>query len=276
MTGSRAVVLSLVASSLASLGLVALYVIGGNPQAEGILLGLALGGLGAAFVIWSITLLDAPVEVEERHPLRSDGAKPSTAEAREAGDVTRRTFLTRLLLGAGGLLAAALAIPVLSLGPQPGRSLFRTAWSAGARLAGPDGAPIRPDDLVLDSVRTVFPQDRVGTADAATLLIRVRPEDLRLPAERAAWAPGGVIGYSKICTHAGCPVGLYRAQDHALLCPCHQSTFDVLEGARPTSGPAARPLPQLPITVDEEGYLVAMSDFPEPIGPSFWDVTHDA
>lgn len=111
MTGSRAVVLSLVASSLASLGLVALYVIGGNPQAEGILLGLALGGLGAAFVIWSITLLDAPVEVEERHPLRSDGAKPSTAEAREAGDVTRRTFLTRLLLGAGGLLAAALAIP---------------------------------------------------------------------------------------------------------------------------------------------------------------------
>jgi ubiquinol-cytochrome c reductase iron-sulfur subunit len=94
-----------------------------------------------------------------------------------------------------------------------------------------------------------------------------------LPGERAAWAPEGCVGYSKICTHAGCPVGLYRSEAHQLLCPCHQSTFDVLRGAVPVFGPAARPLPQLPMEVDADGYLVARGDFHEPVGPSFWNVT---
>ncbi|HYP22826.1 MAG TPA: Rieske (2Fe-2S) protein, partial [Actinomycetota bacterium] len=90
--------------------------------------------------------------------------------------------------------------------------------------------------------------------------------------EGAEWAPEGCVGYSKICTHAGCPVGLYRAQAHELLCPCHQSTFDVLRGAVPTFGPADRPLPQLPRGVDDEGVLIALGDFPEPVGPGFWNL----
>jgi ubiquinol-cytochrome c reductase iron-sulfur subunit len=120
----------------------------------------------------------------------------------------------------------------------------------------------------------VLPEGEVGHADSQTLIIRVRPEDLQLAADRRDWAPDGVVAYSKICTHAGCPVGLYRAQAHELLCPCHQSTFDVLRGAVPVFGPAARPLPQLPLEVDDEGYLVARGDFPEPVGPSFWNMTH--
>ena len=142
-------------------------------------------------------------------------------------------------------------------------------------MVGEDGAPIRPADLSFGTVRTVFPDGAVGTPDAATLLLRIRPSDLQLEGERATWAPEGAIGYSKICTHAGCPVGLYRATDHALLCPCHQSTFDVLRGAVPVFGPAARPLPQLPMGVDADGYLVALGDFPEPVGPAFWNLTHN-
>jgi ubiquinol-cytochrome c reductase iron-sulfur subunit len=272
----RAITVVLLASILASLGLLVLYVfLGGNPQAEGVLLAIALGGFGAAIVIWAIGLMRAPTESEPRHPLRSpEEVHEATGAALDIEAITRRRFLVRLLGGAGAILAAALVLPAFSLGPQPGRSLFRTAWRAGARVVGEDGQPIRPGDLVEGAVRTVYPDGAVGHADSQTLLIRVRAGELQLPAAREAWAPDGVVGYSKICTHAGCPVGLYRAEQHALLCPCHQSTFDVLRGAVPTFGPAARPLPQLPLEVDADGYLVARGDFPEPVGPSFWNMTH--
>jgi ubiquinol-cytochrome c reductase iron-sulfur subunit len=272
----RAITVALLASVLASAGLLLLYVfIGGNPQVEGVLLAIALGGFGAAIVIWAIGLLRAPTESEPRHPLRSsEEVHEATEAALDIDAITRRRFLVRLLGGAGAILTAALVLPAFSLGPQPGRSLFRTAWRAGSRVVGEDGQPIRPGDLVEGAVQTVYPDGAIGDADSQTLLIRVRAGELQLPAARVAWAPEGALAYSKICTHAGCPVGLYRAEQHALLCPCHQSTFDVLRGAVPTFGPAARPLPQLPLEVDADGYLVARSDFPEPVGPSFWNMTH--
>jgi ubiquinol-cytochrome c reductase iron-sulfur subunit len=271
----RAIVAALGVSMLASLGLIVLYALGGGAQLEGILLALALGGVGAAIVIWAIALLAAPIEVEERHSLESSGEERAGArDALDPEQISRRRFLVRLLGGASAVLGAALVLPALSLGPEPGRDLFRTGWRAGSRVVDANGTPIRPGDLPLGSVQTVFPSGEVGRPDSQTLLIRVRAEDLRLDAGRADWAPQGAIGYSKICTHAGCPVGLYRAEEHALLCPCHQSTFDVLRGAVPIFGPAARPLPQLPLEVDGDGYLVARGDFPEPVGPGFWDMTH--
>jgi ubiquinol-cytochrome c reductase iron-sulfur subunit len=274
--GERWVAIAFSVSLLASLGLVAtFFFFETQPQLEGVLLALALGGIGVGIAVWANGLLDAPERSEAQHPLASSEEERRDAEAAlELDGITRRSFLVKLLGGAGAVLVAALALPALALGPRPGRSLFRTAWSPGARVVDASGAPIRPDDLPLDSVRTVFPEGHVGAPDAQTLLIRVRPEDLKLGPERTAWAPDGVVGYSKVCTHAGCPVGLYRAEQHALLCPCHQSTFDVREGARPIFGPAARPLPQLPMDVDAEGYLVARGDFPEPVGPSFWNLTH--
>ncbi|MDP9273194.1 MAG: ubiquinol-cytochrome c reductase iron-sulfur subunit [Chloroflexota bacterium] len=275
MRAERAIVAALGVSILASLGLIVLYALGGGAQLEGILLALALGGVGAAIVIWAIALLPAPIEVEERHSLESTGEERAGArEALDPEQISRRRFLVRLLGGASAVLGAALVLPALSLGPEPGRDLFRTGWRAGSRVVDANGTPIRPGDLPLGSVQTVFPSGEVGRPDSQTLLIRVRAEDLRLAAGRADWAPQGAIGYSKICTHAGCPVGLYRAEEHALLCPCHQSTFDVLRGAVPIFGPAARPLPQLPLEVDGDGYLVARGDFPEPVGPGFWDMTH--
>jgi ubiquinol-cytochrome c reductase iron-sulfur subunit len=273
---ARAITLALLASMVASAGLLVVYIGDlGGAQVEGLLLTVALGGVGTAIVIWAIALLAGPLEAHERPVLTSSvEQRESVEEAFDIETITRRRFLVRLLAGAGSFLAVALALPAFSLGPQPGRDLFVTAWRRGVRVVGEEGKPIRPDDLEPDSVRTVFPQGSVGRPDSQTMLIRLKPGDLRLPGDRAAWAPDDCVAYSKVCTHAGCPVGLYRAEDKVLICPCHQSTFDVPGGADPIFGPAARPLPQLPMELDAEGYLVALGDFPEPVGPSFWNLTH--
>jgi len=101
--------------------------------------------------------------------------------------------------------------------------------------------------------------------------MRLNPESLKPSAGREDWSYNGIVAYSKICTHVGCPVALYEQQTHHLLCPCHQSTFDLTQECKVIFGPASRPLPQLPIAVDAEGYLVATSDFKEPVGPSYWE-----
>ena len=161
--------------------------------------------------------------------------------------------------------------PIRSLGPAPGNTLLRTPWRRGRRAITEDGRAVRARDVPLDGLVTVFPAGHPDSADGQVVLMRVRPERLHLPPERADWAPNGLIAYSKVCTHAGCPVGLFEPSTGQLLCPCHQSAFDVLDGAQPVFGPAARALPQLPIAIDDEGYVVAQSDFHEPIGPSFWN-----
>jgi ubiquinol-cytochrome c reductase iron-sulfur subunit len=153
-------------------------------------------------------------------------------------------------------------------------------WKKGTRLAkDPDGTPIKASDVTLGSVFHVIPagleelhHDKLNEkAKAAVLLVRVDPSELIETEERKSWSYDGIVAYSKICTHVGCPVALYEQQTHHLLCPCHQSTFDLVDGCKVIFGPAARPLPQLPITVDAEGYLIAQSDFNEPVGPSFWE-----
>ncbi|HYP24271.1 MAG TPA: Rieske (2Fe-2S) protein, partial [Actinomycetota bacterium] len=259
MNPQRTASVAFAVSIAASLALVGVYWAGGDAQAEGVLLGLALGGLGIGVVVWATRLMDSPVETEEREELASPPAVVD--DPGDAGEeVARRSFLVRMLAAAGGTLAAALAIPSLSLGPRPGQSLFRTAWAKGVRVVDSEGRALKPVDLVADSVTTVYPEGDVGSEDAQTLVVRVEERLLELPGEGSEWAPEGCVGYSKICTHAGCPVGLYRAQAHELLCPCHQSTFDVLRGAVPTFGPADRPLPQLPLGLDDEGYLIALCD----------------
>ena len=276
MRPERVVALAFTASVLASIGLLVVYVMGGDAQVQGTLLGFALGGLGLGVVVWATRLLHEDEVIEERPDLTSSPEAVDAAErVLEDPDISRRSLLVRLLLGASGTLAAALAIPALSLGPRPGQSLFKTRWTEGARLVDLDGNPVRLSAVQPGAVQTVFPEGEVGAADAQTLLLKVDDADLQLPEGREGWAPEGVLAYSKICTHAGCPVGLYRAESHELLCPCHQSTFNVLTGAEPTFGPADRPLPQLPLDVDDEGFLIATGDFSEPVGPGFWNVQQD-
>ena len=111
----------------------------------------------------------------------------------------------------------------------------------------------------------------VEKAKASIIIVRMDPDEITPLEGREKWTVDGIICYSKICTHVGCPISLYERTTHHLLCPCHQSTFDLGDAGRVVFGPAARALPQLPLTVDDEGYLVARSDFTEPVGPSFWE-----
>ena len=272
----RRTAIALAVATVAGVGLFVVYFAGGQTQIEGILFAIAFGGLGVALGIWANHLLDAREVVEERHELTSGPAGRQAFEAALAEEVgpvlARRSLLVKLLAGAGGALGLALLLPVLSLGPAPGRSLKVTPWARGKRLVDEEGELVTLRSVPEDGFITVFPEGSDHAADAQALLIHVREGSLRLPPDRLAAVPEGThVAYSKICTHAGCPVGLYRAESQSLLCPCHQSQFDVADGAKPFFGPAARPLPQLPLGVDNEGVLIALGDFYEPVGPAFWD-----
>ena len=135
-----------------------------------------------------------------------------------------------------------------------------------------DGREVTVDDLEVGGVLTVFPKGFIGSSPDQVILIRLSDtlQPLTSPG-RTDWGVAGYVAYSKMCTHLGCPVGLYQEQTQQLVCPCHQSIFNVLAGAVPEFGPAPRPLPQLPITVDANGYLRAKGGFDQAVGPGFWE-----
>jgi ubiquinol-cytochrome c reductase iron-sulfur subunit len=261
-------------TGLSALGLAGVYLAGGQPQVEGTLLFVALGSLGLGFVVLARYLLPGNEVTGDREEMGSSPAEREAVEASfERGDaqLVRRTFLLRMLAFAGGSLGLAALFPLNSLGPHPTDSLLHTSWRGGSRVVTLDGRPVRLGDLEVDGDLTVFPEGHVDDALAQTILINVGRAPQRVRKGRQTWSQNGYVAYSKVCTHAGCPVGLYRSTSHELLCPCHQSTFAVLDGCRPVFGPATRPLPQLPLAVDPEGYLIAQSDYTEPVGPGYWN-----
>ncbi len=239
-------------------------------------LSLLLGGIG--LVWWSRSAMPDEDAIEERGDLASsadDRAELAATFAGGARSISRRRLLVGSLVAIAGAYTALGLSLLRSFAAEPDPILRHTSWQRGSRLVTSEGTPLKAEEVRVGTVATVYPEAHVGEADAQTLLIRVRPDQLALPPERASWAVNGSVAYSKVCTHAGCPVGLYQEEENLLLCPCHQSTFDVLRGAVPTSGPAARPLPQLPIEVDDEGYLVAQDDYATPVGPGFWNMRSD-
>jgi len=249
----------------------------------GLTMGAALAFLGVGIVLWAKKLMPHEVATQGRHGGASDPVDAQTAGGTimagfERTGLARHNIVRRSLLGAAGALGLLALMPLGGLIKNPGRGdeLMKTSWADGIRLVRDDGTPIRPADMLPGSLETVFPAVGGGNrqADAATMLIRLRREqvdELRLEPGREAFVYQDFIAYSKICTHAGCPVSLYEQETGRILCPCHQSQFIVTQGARPVFGPAARPLPQLPIGLDDEGFFVARSDYPEPVGPSFWN-----
>ena len=259
-------------SSAGAVALAVVYLRGGQPQLEGLFLSVALGGIACGLVIWGNRLLPQGPFVDNRHDLPSPAEEVQAAEddLEQGGTLTRRKMMFRSLGAAVSGLGLAALFPIRSLGPNPGRDLSHTPWHDGVRLITDDGRPVRAEDVPPEGLVTVFPEGDPGSADGQAVLIRLSPGLLVPKPGREDWTPQDIVAYSKICTHAGCPVGLYEATRHTLLCPCHQSTFDVLRHANPQIGPAAAPLPQLPLRIDAEGFLVARGDFSEPVGPSFW------
>ena len=250
----------------------------------GLGMALALFCIGAGAIHWAKTLMPDTEVIAERHEFRSEDedraefVKTVKAGAGAAG-LGRRPLIKRSLGLALGLSGLTPLLLLRDLGPLPKEELQKTSWKAGTRLVtDPGDRPIKATDLEVGAVAQTLPELAPGQhrtlADIgkdAVLLIRLRPEEFNLDAERLSWTHEGIIAFSKICSHMGCAVALYEQQTKHLLCPCHQSTFDVTRAAKVIFGPAARPLPQLAITVDEEGYLVAQAPFNEPVGPSFWE-----
>jgi len=257
-----------------------------NAQQLGIGIGMAMSlfFIGIAAIHWAKTLMPDKEIVNHRHEFRSSDEDRAelvqTVKEGVAGvQLGRRKLIKRSLGVAAGLFALPPVLLLRDLGPLPGKKLETTNWKAGTRLlTDPGNRPILASDLEVGAVVQVLPavadMEHRPLSDIAkdpVLLIRLRPEEFQLDAQRLAMTHEGIIAFSKICSHMGCAVALYEQTTKHLLCPCHQSTFDVTRAAKVIFGPAARPLPQLDITVDAEGYLVARAPFNEAVGPSFWE-----
>jgi ubiquinol-cytochrome c reductase iron-sulfur subunit len=260
----------------------------GNQNAHQLGLGLGMAislffiGMGA--IHWAKTLMPDTEVVAQRHEFRSpDSDRKEFVETVKSGAAAsglgRRSLIKKSLGAALGLSALSPLLLLRDLGPLPKKEFEKTTWKSGTYLVtDPGNRRIKASDLEVGAVAQVLPEiedpEHRKLSDIgkdAVLLIRLRPTEFNLEPAKLAMTHDGIIAFSKICSHMGCAVALYEQQTKHLLCPCHQSTFDVTRAAKVIFGPAARPLPQLNITVDGEGYLIAREPFSEPVGPSFWE-----
>jgi ubiquinol-cytochrome c reductase iron-sulfur subunit len=250
----------------------------------GLTLATALLGLGTGAVHWARTLMSDEEIIDERHRSDADDELRANMEAqwvqgaKESG-FGRRKLVRSTMFGALALVPLSAVVVLRDLGPLPQDKLRHTAWSKGKALINPNtNKPLRPEDIAVGSLAFAQPDGLDEAAEdfqqqiakAALMLVRLKPEDIKDKKE-LDWSHQGIVAFSKICTHVGCPVSLYEQQTHHVLCPCHQSTFDLSDGARVIFGPAGHRLPQLRISVNGEGNLVAMGDFEVPVGPAFWE-----
>jgi ubiquinol-cytochrome c reductase iron-sulfur subunit len=253
-------------------------------------LAVVLLALGTGSMIWVRHLTPDIEIVEQRHDMNSEPADRKAfqrefAEGAAYSQVTRRPLIRRTLLLATAPLALAPLLLLRDLGPLPQTDLRHTVWRKGLRAVTLGGLrPLNLADMSIPgSMITVIPEgyqdDDDVLAKAGVILIKFEPGQMSWPdrydggtlVASMNWTVDNIVAYSKICTHVGCPVALYEQTTHHILCPCHQSTFDASNGAWVIFGPAPRPLPQLPLMVDSDGYLAAASDFTQPVGPSFWE-----
>jgi ubiquinol-cytochrome c reductase iron-sulfur subunit len=278
-----AVLWALLLAGAAAVGFIAVYALGADTQWLGLLLGLVFASLAVGAIVTGKALVPQEQKEQERESLDHEHEDLDIAVYfQEAGEgITRQRLLKRAAGIAGLTVVGALLVPLASCGPfLETEQLRRMAWRTGRRLVDENGRPLRAEDLVVGSMTPAYAEgaDR-ERLDASLIVVRLEAEDLRLPEQRADWAPSGILAYSKICTHAGCAVSMLRYPLYspkvprpALVCPCHYSTFDPATGGEVIFGPAGRPLPQLPVAVDGNGELRAAGRLSGPVGPSWWGV----
>jgi ubiquinol-cytochrome c reductase iron-sulfur subunit len=250
----------------------------------GLTLAVAMLGIGAGAVHWARTLMSDEEVADERHRVDADDELKENIRqqwitgAKESG-FGRRKLIRSTMFGALTLVPLSAVVILRDLGPLPQNKLRHTLWANGKVLINTNTSqPLRPEDVVVGSLTFAQPQGLVESADdfqvqiakSALMIVRLKPEDIKDKRE-LDWGHEGIVAFSKICTHVGCPISLYEQQTHHVLCPCHQSTFDLSDGARVLFGPAGHPLPQLRISVNGDGNLIALGDFEAPVGPAFWE-----
>ena len=285
-------ILAMVVGMAGFIAFIWVYWIDASNEWEAATLAVGMLGLGVGTIAWGKYLMPQGPFVEERHEFHSTEPERAAFNAAITGrgglEVKRRGLLLGVFAIGGGIMTLALLVPGLrSLGPKPAKSednegptetsLFTTNWKKGARAVTVDGRQVTYSDLDVGGVLTVFPRGFEGSSPDQVILIRLaqlgpnQPLTTMAPPGKAEWTAGGYVAYSKLCTHLGCPVGLYQERTQQLVCPCHQSIFNVNAGAVPEFGPAPRPLPQLPIAFDDQGRLVAEGSFDQAVGPGFWE-----
>ncbi|MFI7281887.1 Rieske 2Fe-2S domain-containing protein [Micromonospora chersina] len=273
-SASRRIVGAFLVSAAGAVGFAVTYGLGGDTRWEGVCLAVAFAGLAVGLAVWARRLVPVGGYVEEHEGFPSPpGEQAMTAAEFAAPDSPTRRYG---LLAALGLALTALGVaalfPLRSLLPwdreRPSRARRDTPWGPGVRLVDDTGRPLRPDDVPAETMVAVFPEGNRDAGDAPAFAVRLDPGRFSRPP--AGGHLGGLVVWSMLCTHAGCPVRLYLKGTGRVLCPCHQSSFDLLAGARAVAGPAARPLPGLPIEVGPDGFLRATGDFTAPPGAGFW------
>jgi ubiquinol-cytochrome c reductase iron-sulfur subunit len=276
----------LLAGAAGAVAFVVVYALDRLPnqtQFLGLSLGLAFLAIAAALTVVAKRLV-VTEEIEddyppEEHPEEQEAIADVVADS--GSRLTRRRLFKLSLAAAGGAVGVALVTPVASLGPVLDVGRFvKTPWRRGRRLVDERGTPYRAADIEEKTFYTAFAEGSdKEQLPSSLVLVRLPKGDLRLPPANAGYDADGIVAYSKICTHAGCAISLYRVPlfpaaepGPALVCPCHYSTFDPGTGGTVTFGPAGRKLPMLPIYVDRRGELRARGNFDGPVGPSWWGV----
>jgi ubiquinol-cytochrome c reductase iron-sulfur subunit len=274
-----AVIVLLLLTALAAAGFVVAYALDASTQILGAALGGSLAFLAAALIVVAKRLVVSE-ELEEAYSEPDPDEQEAVAQiVTESGSrLTRKRLLVAAAGAAGTSLGVALITPAVSLGPLFDSSpLYRTPWRAGRRVVDEHGTPLVADDIEQQTFYTAYPEGaRKDELGAPLVIVRLDPAALQLPPGRENWAPEGILAFSKICTHAGCAVSLYRTPTFpptqpkpALVCPCHYSTFDPARGAQVIFGPAGRPLPQLPLAIGDGRELRAAGNYSGPVGPSW-------
>ncbi|MGV9316782.1 cytochrome bc1 complex Rieske iron-sulfur subunit [Streptomyces sp. NPDC003691] len=295
----RTVALLFTLSMVATVGFIACYVIFpvdkivyifpfGHVSALNFSLGLTLGAalfcIGAGAVHWARTLMSDVEVADDRHPIEASPEVKAQVMAdwragNEESGFGRRKLIRNTMFGAMALVPLSGVVLLRDLGPLPEKKLRSTLWAKGKQLINMNtNEPLRPEDITVGSLVFASPEGldphahdwQIQMGKAALMLVRIKPEDIKDKRE-LDWSHDGIVAFSKVCTHVGCPISLYEQQTHHVLCPCHQSTFDLSDGARVIFGPAGHPLPQLKIGVNAEGNLEALGDFEEPVGAAFWE-----
>jgi ubiquinol-cytochrome c reductase iron-sulfur subunit len=247
---------------------------------------VGFGTMGIGLLLWARNLLpghDITASRGTDHRTSSPEERAAVVESLSRGTdamMSRRGFLVKkVLVPVGGIFGLAAIFPLASLGARPGRALYHTKWYAGARLVTEDNVALHVDDIMVDGIMTVFPEGFIDDPTSPVVVLNIGGDPIKARHGQSGFevisGANGIVAFSKICTHAGCAVSLFNVLSMQLICPCHQSTFNILQDAAPVFGPAPRPLPQLPLGVRPDGYLIAMSDFIEPIGPGFWNRSGD-
>ncbi len=283
MRRAEDIVLALIGVAIAaSLFFIVAYALEWSTQILGLGLGAALLAIAAALILAGKRVFPAETVKEQRARFSNPTEQRELVEEIEEGGegVSRRGVLLGGAAAGATALGGALVIPLASLGPKPGDEIGASPWQRGTNVITEDGVHLTPGDIKTGGFVTGFPEGAdPRQLGSQVLLVKLKVDELDLPADRADWHVGGILAFSKICTHAGCTINLFRypvyrptSPGPALVCPCHYSTFDVATGGNRIFGPAGRPLPQLPLDVDSQNRLIAAGEMSGAIGPSWWGV----